>query len=504
MAQTNLVTSGTTSVSLNLPLLELALGATLVSADTIGEPFSEEFQLGFPIVADTDFRFETEPFTPLDGTINHSGTVTLNLNGAPITVGDFSIGFDASRISNIASGFFVSDTTEDRLDLEILFDISAPGNITTEEGLTISDADLLVTSELANALGSANFIGADVGDIRIDASAINIDEDVADPNADLITVSIAATARTLIESEGTETTIILSLSEPPPAEGLVVDIGSGVPFSLGDFDILPPEPQAVFSGGELVRGFDDSSGLSFRITEQVATITLPIFDDADLPAEDPNATRNDDIGVETVTYSLLADGDFAISPNASNVTFTLADTQEQLNEQTIPLFRFRNTGFTSGTYVFVGTEERDGILADPNLSNSFSLDGVAEDGTINPAFVASTVPGENLIPFFRLASVDLPGTFLFVSTGEYNAIFAENSDQRDRWTRQGLDGNGEDIPEFYLLDGAADRGVEFNRFQNSQNGTFLYAGPAETNAINANPNLSNLFVNQGVAFESLG
>ena len=200
----------------------------------------------------------------------------------------------------------------------------------------------------------------------------------------------------------------------------------------------------------------------------------------------------------------MADEDFAINPNASNVTFTLADTREQLNEQTIPLFRFRNTGFTSGTYVFVGTEERDSILADPNLSSSFSLDGVAGDGTINPAFVASTIPGENLIPFFRLASIDLPGTFLFVSTAEYNAIFAENSDQRDRWTRQGLDGNGEDIPEFYLLDGAANRGVEFNRFQNSQNGTFLYAGPGETNAINADPNLSNLFVNQGVAFDSLG
>ena len=126
MAQTNLVTSGTTSVSLDLPLLELAVGVTLVSVDTSGEAFSEEFQLGFPIVADTDFSFETEPFTPLDGTINHSGTVTLNLNGAPVTVGDFSIGFDASRISNIASGFFVSDTTEDVLDLEILFDISAP------------------------------------------------------------------------------------------------------------------------------------------------------------------------------------------------------------------------------------------------------------------------------------------------------------------------------------------------------------------------------------------
>ena len=179
MAQTNLVNSGTTSVSLDLPLLELAAGITLVSANTDGEAFSNEFQLGFPIVEDTDFRFETEPFTPIDGTIEHSGTVTLSLNNAEVTVGDFSIGFDAERVSDTASGFFVSDTTEDALNLDILFDISAPGNLTTEGGLTISEADLLVAPELANALGSATLTGADVGDARIDASTSNISEDLA-------------------------------------------------------------------------------------------------------------------------------------------------------------------------------------------------------------------------------------------------------------------------------------------------------------------------------------
>lgn len=46
-------------------------------------------------------------------------------------------------------------------------------------------------------------------------------------------------------------------------------------------------------------------------------------------------------------------------------------------------------------------------------------------------------------------------------------------------------------------------GVQFNRFQNRQNGTFLYARPAETEAINSNPNLSASFIDQGVAFASL-
>lgn len=97
----------------------------------------------------------------------------------------------------------------------------------------------------------------------------------------------------------------------------------------------------------------------------------------------------------------------------------------------------------------------------------------------------------------------MPGTFLFVSTAEYDAIFAEGSDQVDQWDRQGLDGEGNDIPEFYLLDGSSESGVQFNRFQNTQNNTFLYAGPAETEAIASDPNLSSLFVDQGVAFKSL-
>ena len=175
------------------------------------------------------------------------------------------------------------------------------------------------------------------------------------------------------------------------------------------------------------------------------------------------------------------------------------------DSQTIQLFRFRNTSFSTGTYIFVGEGERDAILNNPDFNQTFSLDGVRPDGGVNPAFTASTGPGENLIPFFRLSSLDIPGTFLFVSTGEYDAIFAEGSDQRDRWLPQGFDSAGNDIAEFYLQDGAANSDIErqFNRFQNTQNGTFLYAGFGETNAIENDPNLSSLFTNQGVAFASL-
>lgn len=170
----------------------------------------------------------------------------------------------------------------------------------------------------------------------------------------------------------------------------------------------------------------------------------------------------------------------------------------------IELYRFRNTSFDTGTYIFVGEAERDFILNDENLSNTFALDGVAQDGTVNPAFVASTKDADALIPFYRLESLAVAGTFLFVSTAEYEAIFAEDSNQKDQWKKQGFDEADDtvDIPEFYLIDSSANTGMQFNRFQNIQNGTFLYAGEAETEAIIDNRDLANVFTDQGGAFES--
>lgn len=191
-------------------------------------------------------------------------------------------------------------------------------------------------------------------------------------------------------------------------------------------------------------------------------------------------------------------------------TASVDDIFEQINNRAaelestgsdIELFRFRNTNFETGTYVFVDETERDAIQANEDLS-SFALDGITTEG-INPAFTASLEPGDNLLPFYRLASIANPGTFLFVGEEEYNTIFAPSFDQNDRWEKQGLDTAGEDIPEFYLYGVGAEKGVEFHRFQNRENGTYLFAAPEETAAINSDADLSNIFIDQGVAFEAL-
>ena len=200
-------------------------------------------------------------------------------------------------------------------------------------------------------------------------------------------------------------------------------------------------------------------------------------------------------GFDDIVFNPVVN-DSATTPNASSAV--LFGKEDFTAQTTIDLFRFRNTTFNTGTYIFVGAEERDAILNNPDFNQTFELEG---DG--NPAFRASTVPGEGLLPFFRLQSLAIPGTFLFVSTEEYNAIFAEDSDQRNNFQPEGFDGLGNDIPEFYLFGAGANQGIEFNRFQNNSNNTFLFAGPGETTAILGDPNLSGAFTNQGVAFEAL-
>ncbi|MGD1932599.1 MAG: calcium-binding protein [Leptolyngbyaceae cyanobacterium] len=166
------VETGTTSVFLDLELLEAAAGLVLESVDSEAAPFSDNFQVGFAINDETDFTYTAMPFAPTGGSIEHDGTITFDTVDNPdadITIGEFSIGFDASRATDTASGFFVADTLDGN-GLDILFDISVPGVVeATAADLTIAETDLLLASEFAGALGLAELTGADVGDARIDA-----------------------------------------------------------------------------------------------------------------------------------------------------------------------------------------------------------------------------------------------------------------------------------------------------------------------------------------------
>jgi len=114
----------------------------------------------------TTFVYEIFDLAPFSGTIEHQGSVFFNSDA--IEVGDFSIGFDAGRISTDNSGFFVESTT----GLEaILFDVENPTTLDAGESLLQIEADLLVSPEFATVLGNGALAGADVGDALISGTA---------------------------------------------------------------------------------------------------------------------------------------------------------------------------------------------------------------------------------------------------------------------------------------------------------------------------------------------
>ena len=175
----NLVQDGTTSVALDTDLLTSAAGLTLTSADNTVEPKSG-FDVGFDISETSDFIFSDQNgFTPIAGEIEHTGTVTFGSAAGDITVGDFAISYDASRITDVASGFFVENTVDGVLpDGAILFDVGIPESLDISESkLSVGTADLLVAPEFASTLletglAADDLTGADVGDAAIDAMFI--------------------------------------------------------------------------------------------------------------------------------------------------------------------------------------------------------------------------------------------------------------------------------------------------------------------------------------------
>jgi hypothetical protein len=174
--------AGQTSVLLDTATLSSAASLALsgVSAEVIS-PGAIEGSVAFPInprdavapALPTTFSFDSADFLgSFSGSIEHTGSVFFNANA--VEVGNFTIGFDATRAGTLggaASGFFVESTTG---IAAILFDIENPSVLTpTDSDLTVA-TNLLVSPEFAgflqtNGLATADLSGADVGDALVQA-----------------------------------------------------------------------------------------------------------------------------------------------------------------------------------------------------------------------------------------------------------------------------------------------------------------------------------------------
>lgn len=177
------VAGGQTSVLLDTSALSAAASLNLsgVSEQVIAPGSLGDGSVAFGINGRGDANPTTFAYDPSNflgsfgGTIEHTGSVFFNDNA--VEVGDFRIGFDADRAGGLggnASGFFVESLAGINA---ILFDIAAPSAlVATAEELQI-DADLLVSSEFAgflqaNSLASSDLSGVDVGDARVEATAV--------------------------------------------------------------------------------------------------------------------------------------------------------------------------------------------------------------------------------------------------------------------------------------------------------------------------------------------
>ena len=171
------IQDGTTSVTLDADLLSESAGLTLIAANGSAEPIPDDFfSVGFDITEESDFLFTVNDglTTPIAGEIEHTGTVTFSSAEDNIIVGDFTIGFDAARQTENASGFFVENTIEGVVpNGAILFDISNSESLeVSDTGLNVGSADLLVSNEFATilldtGLAATDLTGADVGDAAI-------------------------------------------------------------------------------------------------------------------------------------------------------------------------------------------------------------------------------------------------------------------------------------------------------------------------------------------------
>ena len=123
-------------------------------------------------------------------------------------------------------------------------------------------------------------------------------------------VSLSVSTTELIESEGTTTTLTFELSEALSEGGTLVYVDSGAEGSLGELNVLAAE----VTGGAFPVSNGLTSGFYFRITEQIATITLSAFPD------------NNSEGIETFTYGLQPGVGYTVAEGADAVSVTIADT----------------------------------------------------------------------------------------------------------------------------------------------------------------------------------
>ncbi|NJL61680.1 MAG: peptidase [Methylacidiphilales bacterium] len=170
-------------------------------------------------------------------------------------------------------------------------------------------------------------------------------------------VSLEFSKTELIESQETATTIKISLSEPPPAEGVQVYISGNAQDALNEFSIF----KAEFTGGVPVAD-GAVSGFYFQVLSQTATITLPVFNSVDIVE-----------GIEEFNFEVKPGAGYTVNPAKSSVAVTIKDTPDSqilvsLSTESTALIE---TEETVGTLKFSlsATPPKEGVIVTVKTNN---------------------------------------------------------------------------------------------------------------------------------------
>ena len=276
-----------------------------------------------------------------------------------------------------------------------------------------------------------------------------------------------------------------------------------------DLDFLPLNGTPVTRNNFLQEGLFENDVYKFELSETASlNLSLNIIDSSGVATfgffvDSNNNGQLDASDLNIFTRDVGGSFSFSNSPNFADTYFAAVsyndggtdnriDYQLDLSAQATdgpiigdpdlndPIYRFQSN-VTPGTYLFVAEEERQNI--NQNLATSFREEGIA--------FNAALEANDELIALYRFQNTQRPGTYLFVGEEERNSINADPN-LSNSFTEEGIG--------FYVYGVGAGEETPFFRFQNSDvPGTYLYATGLE--ADNIRDNFSN-FVEEGIAFEA--
>ncbi|MEM9274637.1 MAG: DVUA0089 family protein [Cyanobacteria bacterium P01_F01_bin.143] len=257
-------------------------------------------------------------------------------------------------------------------------------------------------------------------------------EDVPPPNVGGDTgpeVGVTISETFLIESEGTETILTFTLSEAPPSEGITIFLDSDqdplVGSALSQFAVL----EAEVEGGDFPIANGDRSGFFFNITEQTASITLPVFDELTVPGINPFAVQE---GLLELDFVLQSQPGYTVDSDASEINLTIADNPSsqiqvtltnlsEFGEASPPLIESEGTVsvHTFNVSAAVPAEGLTVSVSAPNL-NDFNLDAIE---VLGGSIAAVRTDGFDLTITEPTATINLPVLDDGITEGSETATF---------------------------------------------------------------------------------